>query len=44
VKAFGFLPNLTATFAESPAMVEAYGVLTGHFEKTALTPTERQIV
>jgi len=43
-KAFGFLPNLTATFAESPAMVEAYGVLAGHFEKTDLTPTERQIV
>lgn len=43
-KAFGFLPNLTATFAESPAMVEAYGVLSGHFEKTDLTPTERQIV
>ena len=43
-KAFGFLPNLTAAFAESPAMVEAYGVLAGHFEKTDLTPTERQIV
>lgn len=43
-KAYGFLPNLTATFAESPAMVEAYGVLAGHFEKTDLTPTERQIV
>lgn len=43
-KAFGFLPNLTATFAESPAMVEAYGVLAGHFEKTDLTPTERQVV
>lgn len=43
-KAFGFLPNLTATLAESPAMVEAYGVLAGHFEKTDLTPTERQIV
>lgn len=44
LKAYGFLPNLTATFAESPAMVEAYGVLAGHFEKTDLTPTERQIV
>ncbi len=44
VKAFGFLPNLTATFAESPAMVEAYGVLSGIFEKTDLNATERQIV
>lgn len=43
-KAFGFLPNLTAMFASSPAMIEAYGVLAGHFEKTNLTPTERQIV
>ena len=43
-KAYGFLPNLTATFAESPAMVEAYGVLAGHFEKTDLAPVERQIV
>lgn len=43
-KAFGFIPNLTAVFANSPAMIEAYGVLAGHFEKTNLTPTERQIV
>jgi len=43
-KTYGFLPNLTAAFAESPAMVEAYGVLAGHFEKTDLTSTERQIV
>ncbi|MEO9823516.1 MAG: carboxymuconolactone decarboxylase family protein [Paracoccaceae bacterium] len=43
-KAFGFIPNLTATFANSPAMVEAYGVLAGHFDKTDLTATERQIV
>lgn len=43
-KAFGFTPNLTAVFANSPAMIEAYGVLAGHFEKTDLTPTERQIV
>lgn len=44
VKAFGFLPNLSATFAESPAMIEAYGTLAGIFDKTDLTATERQIV
>lgn len=33
-----------AVFANSPAMVEAYGTLAAHFEKTALTATERQIV
>ena len=43
-KAYGFIPNLLGVFAHSPAMVEAYGVLTGLFEKTDLTPTERQIV
>ncbi|MEO9862547.1 MAG: carboxymuconolactone decarboxylase family protein [Paracoccaceae bacterium] len=44
VKNYGFVPNLTAVFANSPAMIEAYGVLAGHFEKTDLTPVERQIV
>ena len=43
-KAYGFIPNLLGVFAHSPAMVEAYGVLSGLFEKTDLTPTERQIV
>lgn len=43
-RAFGFVPNLMAVFANSPAMVEAYGALAEHFEKTALTATERQIV
>lgn len=44
VQAFGFLPNLSATFAESPAMIEAYGTLAGIFDKTDLTATEREIV
>lgn len=43
-QAYGFLPNLMATFAESPAVVEAYAALSGIFEKTDFTPTERQIV
>ena len=43
-KSFGFVPNLMAVFANSPAMIEAYGTLAAHFEKTDLTATERQIV
>lgn len=43
-KSYGFIPNLTAVFANSPVMIEAYGVLANYFEKTDLTPVERQIV
>jgi uncharacterized peroxidase-related enzyme len=43
-KAYGFLPNLMATFAESPVALEAYAALSGIFDKSNLTPTERQIV
>ena len=43
-KAYGFIPNLMATFAESPAAVEAYATLSGIFDKSDLTPTERQVV
>ncbi len=41
---FGFLPNLTAIFAESPAMAEAYWALSDIFDKTDLTATEREVV
>lgn len=44
VQAYGFLPNLMATFAESPAAVEAYAALSGIFDKSDFTPAERQIV
>lgn len=43
-KAMGFLPNLLATMAESPAMLEAYTTLAGIFDKTNLSETERQII
>ncbi len=43
-KAYGFLPNLMATFAESPAALEAYASISGIFEKSDLTATEKQIV
>lgn len=44
VAAYGFLPNLMATFAESPVAVEAYSVLAGIFEKSDLSPTEQQVI
>jgi len=43
-KAYGFVPNLFGAFAESPAAAEAYAALSGIFEKTSLSPTERQVV
>ncbi|MEM7585185.1 MAG: carboxymuconolactone decarboxylase family protein [Acidobacteriota bacterium] len=43
-KAFGFVPNLLATMAESPALLEGYMTLAGIFDKTDLSATERQIV
>src|SRR5947208_13621785 len=43
-KALGFVPNLFATFAESPAMLEGYLALSGSLDKGALSATERQLV
>jgi uncharacterized peroxidase-related enzyme len=43
-RAFGFLPNLLATMAESPALLEGYMTLSTIFDKTDLSPTERQII
>lgn len=40
----GFVPNLMATMAESPVMVESYLTLMGLFDKTNLSETERQII
>lgn len=42
--AFGFVPNLLGTLAESPATAEAYLTLAGLVDKTSLTPAERQVV
>lgn len=41
---FGFLPNLLATMAEAPALLEGYMTLAAIFDKSDLSPTERQIV
>jgi uncharacterized peroxidase-related enzyme len=43
-KAFGFLPNLLATMAEAPALLEGYMSLAAIFDKSDLSPTERQII
>ncbi|MEM9530572.1 MAG: carboxymuconolactone decarboxylase family protein [Pseudomonadota bacterium] len=43
-KAFGFFPNLLAGMAEAPALLEGYMTLSGIFNKTDLTETERQII
>lgn len=41
---YGFVPNLYATMAEAPTMLEAYTTLATIFGKTALSETERQII
>ena len=43
-KKLGFLPNLMATMAESPVMVESYLTLMGLFDNARLSETERQII
>lgn len=40
----GFLPNLMATMAESPVLVESYLTMMSLFDKTDLSETERQII
>src|SRR5438876_3083142 len=42
--ALGFVPNLFATFAESPAVLEGYLALSGSLDKCGLSATERQLV
>jgi uncharacterized peroxidase-related enzyme len=41
---YGFVPNLFAGMAESPALLEGYLALSAIFDKTALSHTERQII
>ncbi len=42
--AVGFVPNLYATLAESPATLEAYLALGKLFSKTSFTPIEQQVI
>lgn len=41
---YGFVPNLFANMAESPALLEGYLALTQIFNKTGLSETEKQII
>ncbi|WP_026305015.1 carboxymuconolactone decarboxylase family protein [Microbulbifer sp. VTAC004] len=43
-KKMGFVPNLMATMAESPVMVESYLTLMELFDKSRLSETEREII
>ena len=40
-KGFGFVPNLMATFANSPEMLRGYLALDAEWDKTSFTPQER---
>jgi len=43
-KAFGFIPNLFAAFANSPTLLEGYLGLDAVYSKATLSPAERQLV
>lgn len=43
-QAFGFVPNLLGVMAGSPALLEGYMTLSNIFDKTDLSPAERQII
>ena len=43
-RSFGFVPNLLGGLAEAPAALEGVVTLSGIFDKTSFTPTERQVV
>ena len=43
-KDFGFVPNLLATFAESPATLEAYLTMHKLFDQSSFNNTERQVI
>lgn len=43
-KAWGFVPTLHGTLAESPVALEAYNTLFGLVGKSTLTPAEQQVV
>lgn len=43
-KGFGFVPNLMATFAHSPTVLQGYLALDAVYEKGTFTPAERQLI
>jgi uncharacterized peroxidase-related enzyme len=44
LKGYGFVPNLYATMAEAPSILEGYTTLSNIFGKANLSETERQII
>jgi len=42
-QAFGFIPNLIAGMANSPALAEGYLTLSGLYANSSLTPREQQV-
>jgi AhpD family alkylhydroperoxidase len=43
-KKMGFVPNLFGAMAEAPAAAEAYAAISGIFEKTSFSNSEKQVV
>jgi hypothetical protein len=43
-KAYGFIPNLIATYANSPAVLKGYLALDAEFEKAAFSRGEQQVI
>jgi uncharacterized peroxidase-related enzyme len=43
-KAYGFIPNLMATFANNPTVLQGYIALDAAYEEGSFTPKERQII
>ena len=41
---YGFIPNLMGTFANSPAVLNGYLGMDGAWDKSSLSPKERQII
>ena len=41
---YGFVPNILGVMAQAPALLEAYMTLSGLFDQTSLSATERQVV
>ena len=43
-KSYGFIPNLLATFANSPAVLNGYTAMEAAWDKSSLSAKERQLV
>lgn len=43
-KSYGFVPNLLGALAEAPAALEGYIALSGIFDKSSFSNTEKQVV